>query len=77
LLFEEEANAIAAELLAVLEEQALMNALLRVLGFPFALCGEGGDQQGVGCAGDVHVAVVLDELEGFLVVPERDLGEFF
>ena len=45
-----------------------MDTLFCVFRLPFALCSESGDEEGIGSPRNVDVAMLLDELEGLLVV---------
>lgn len=53
-----------------------MHALARVGALAAAFGAEGPDEEGVGGAGDVDVPMCLDEVEGRLVSPKRQMGEF-
>ena len=54
-----------------------MDTLLCVLGFPFALCLESGNQESVRCTRNVDIAVSLNEMERLFVVVKREFGKRF
>jgi hypothetical protein len=76
LLLEEDTDTVPTQLIAVLEEQTLMDTFLRMQMFPLALCLECGYEQGIRGARDIDITVLLDEAEGFLVFANGDLREF-
>lgn len=75
--FEEQPQAVLTQLIAILQQQTLMHALLRILRPTIRLRRERSNEQRVGRAWRDDVAVALDvALRGF-EVPEGDLGETF
>lgn len=72
---EEQPHAIAAELVAILQKQALVDALFCVFLASVGLCLEGGDEESVRCTWNDDVAIALYKGKGLGIVPERQVGE--
>lgn len=74
-LLEEDADAVSSELVAVLEQQALVYALLCILDLALRLSTECGHKKRVGSSGNDDAPVLLDECKGGIVFPQRNVGE--
>lgn len=76
-LLEEHSDAVRTQLIAILQQQALVHTLLRIRILPVALRFERSDEEGVRRPGDDDIPVALDEFPGFFVPPQRETGEHF
>lgn len=72
---EEDADAISSELVAVLEEQALVYALLCVFDLAFRLSAECGHEKRIGSSRNNDAPILLDKCKGCIVLPQRNVRE--
>ena len=69
-------NPILSQLLPILQEQALVDALLRIFCLSFSLRPISSDEEGVRSPWNHNVSMGFDEVPGFLEFSEREFGEF-
>lgn len=75
LLPEEYANAIRSKFLAILQQEALMDALFRIGRLTIPLRVECLHQKGIRRTGNVDISMCLDKFKRLLIIAKRQFGE--